>query len=312
MDKTNNEISRSFLDLLDIMVSLRNPDSGCEWDRSQDSHTLKKYCLEEAYEVVDAIENNNTEGLCEELGDLLFQVIFHAEINNEKGYFGIHEVINNLSKKMIRRHPHVFKDNSKQSSLKEIDKNWTKIKQKERIDRGYKYMLEDIPLALPAMTRSLKLQKRAAENGFDWEKAVDAYKKISEEKKELEVAMAKGDNSEIEEEIGDEIDAIVGISINGIPFAQAIAGQLDLDLAVSRSISEDEGAHISEIFASVSGKQVVVVDDVVSSGTTLKKTIKNLRNAGAEVKLCLVLANKSEANALEGVPLRGLVRVVTV
>ena len=116
----------------------------------------------------------------------------------------------------------------------------------------------------------------------------------------------------IEEEIGDEIDTIVGISINGIPFAQAIAGQLDLDLAVSRSISEDEGAHISEIFASVSGKQVVVVDDVVSSGTTLKKTINNLRNAGAEVKLCLVLANKSEANALEGVPLRGLVRVVTV
>ena len=116
----------------------------------------------------------------------------------------------------------------------------------------------------------------------------------------------------IEEEIGDEVDTIVGISINGIPFAQAIAGQLDLDLAVSRSISEEEGAHISEIFASVSGKRVVVVDDVVSSGTTLKKTIKNLRNAGADVRLCLVLANKSEVNALEGVPLRGLVRVVTV
>ena len=116
----------------------------------------------------------------------------------------------------------------------------------------------------------------------------------------------------IEEEIGDEVDTIVGISINGIPFAQAIAGQLDLDLAVSRSISEEEGAHISEIFANVSGKMVVVVDDVVSSGTTLKKTINNLRNAGADVRLCLVLANKSEVNALEGVPLRGVVRVVTV
>ncbi|MDB3855528.1 orotate phosphoribosyltransferase-like protein [Euryarchaeota archaeon] len=116
----------------------------------------------------------------------------------------------------------------------------------------------------------------------------------------------------IEEEIGDEVDTIVGISINGIPFAQAIAGQLDLDLAVSRSISEEEGAHISEIFANVSGKMVVIVDDVVSSGTTLKKTINNLRNAGADVRLCLVLANKSEVNALEGVPLRGLVRVVTV
>ena len=116
----------------------------------------------------------------------------------------------------------------------------------------------------------------------------------------------------IEEEIGDEVDTIVGISINGIPFAQAIAGQLDLDLAVSRSISEEEGAHISEIFANVSGKMVVVVDDVVSSGTTLKKTINNLSNAGADVRHCLVLANKSEVNALEGVPLRGLVRVVTV
>jgi|TARA_B100001996_G_scaffold377313_2_gene359752 orotate phosphoribosyltransferase len=116
----------------------------------------------------------------------------------------------------------------------------------------------------------------------------------------------------IEEEIGDEVDTIVGISINGIPFAQAIAGQLDLDLAVSRSISEAEGAHVSEIFANVSGKMVVVVDDVVSSGTTLKKTINNLRDAGADVRLCLVLANKSEANALEGVPLRGLVRIVTV
>ena len=116
----------------------------------------------------------------------------------------------------------------------------------------------------------------------------------------------------IEEEIGDEVDTIVGISINGIPFAQAIAGQLDLDLAVSRSISEEEGAHISEIFANVSGKMVVVVDDVVSSGTTLKKTINNLRKAGDDDRLCLVLANKSEVNALEGVPLRGLVRVVTV
>ncbi len=212
MDRTNNEISRSFLDLLDIMASLRDPVSGCEWDRLQDSHTLKKYCLEEAYEVVDAIENNNTEALCEELGDLLFQIIFHAEINSEKGHFSIHEVIINLSKKMIRRHPHVFKDNSKQNSLEEIDNNWTKIKEKERIDKGNKYMLEDIPLALPAITRSLKLQKRAAENGFDWEEAVDAYKKISEEKMELEVAMAKENKGEIEEEIGDLIFSVINLS----------------------------------------------------------------------------------------------------
>ena len=116
----------------------------------------------------------------------------------------------------------------------------------------------------------------------------------------------------LEEEIGDDVDTIVGISINGIAFAQAIGGQLDLDLAVSRSISEDGGGHISEVFADVEGKRCVVVDDVLSGGTTMTKTVNNLRAAGAEVKLCMVLANKSHRNEIEGVPLRGLVRVVTV
>ena len=116
----------------------------------------------------------------------------------------------------------------------------------------------------------------------------------------------------LEEEIGDDVDTIVGISINGIAFAQAIGGQLDLDLAVSRSISEDGGGHISEVFAEVEGKRCVVVDDVLSGGTTMTKTVNNLRAAGAEVKLCMDLANKSHRNEIEGVPLRGLVRVVTV
>ncbi|MBT85972.1 MAG: orotate phosphoribosyltransferase-like protein [Euryarchaeota archaeon] len=116
----------------------------------------------------------------------------------------------------------------------------------------------------------------------------------------------------MEEEIGDEVDTIVGISINGIAFAQAIGGQMDLDIAISRSISDDGGGHISEVFADVSGKRCVVVDDVLSGGTTMAKTVTNLRAAGAEVKLCMVLANKSHRNEIEGVPLRGLVRVVTV
>ena len=116
----------------------------------------------------------------------------------------------------------------------------------------------------------------------------------------------------LEEEIGDDVDTIVGISINGIAFAQAIGGQLDLDLAVSRSISDDGAGHISEVFADVEGKKCVVVDDVLSGGSTMAKTVNNLRAAGAEVKLCMVLANKSHRNEIEGVPLRGLVRVVTV
>ena len=116
----------------------------------------------------------------------------------------------------------------------------------------------------------------------------------------------------MEEEIGDDVDTIVGISINGIAFAQAIGGQMDLDLAISRSISDDGGGHISEGFADVEGKRCVVVDDVLSGGTTMSKTVNNLRAAGADVKLCMVLANKSHRNEIEGVPLRGLVRVVTV
>ena len=116
----------------------------------------------------------------------------------------------------------------------------------------------------------------------------------------------------LEEEIGDDVDTIVGISINGIAFAQAIGGQLDLDLAVSRSISEDGGGHFSEVFADIEGKRCVVVDDVLSGGATMTKTVNNLRAAGADVKLCMVLANKSHRNEIEGVPLRGLVRVVTV
>ena len=116
----------------------------------------------------------------------------------------------------------------------------------------------------------------------------------------------------MEEEIGDEVDTIVGISINGIAFAQAIGGQMDLDIAISRSISDDGEGHILEVFADVEGKRCVVVDDVLSGGTTMSKTVSNLRAAGADVKLCMVLANKSHRNHIEGVPLRGLVRVVTV
>ena len=115
----------------------------------------------------------------------------------------------------------------------------------------------------------------------------------------------------IEEEVGEEVDTMVGISINGIPFAQAIAGQMDLELAVSRSISESEAGHLSEVFVMLV-ERVVVIDDVVSSGTTMRKTMQHLRESGAEVKLCLVLANKTEMNEIDGVPLRGLVRVVTV
>ena len=212
MIKIDKNAGESFVKILKIMSTLRDPKTGCEWDKDQDSNSIKSYCIEEAYEVVEAIENNDNEALCEELGDLLFQVIFHSEINNEKGNFNIIDVIDNLSKKLIRRHPHVFRKDSNINSKKQIEKNWVNIKRQERITKGNNGMLGDIPKNFPAMLRSLKLQKRASENGFDWKNPNDTLKKIDEEKKELEIALIQQDIEEIEEEIGDLIFSVINLS----------------------------------------------------------------------------------------------------
>ena len=212
MIKIDKNIGESFVKILEIMSALRDPKTGCEWDKDQDSSSIKKYCIEEAYEVVEAIENNDNDALCEELGDLLFQVIFHTEINNEKGNFSIIDVIDSLSEKLIRRHPHVFEKDSNTNSKKQIEKNWTNIKQKERIAKGETGILDDIPKTFPAMIRSLKLQKRASENGFDWKNSNDTYKKIEEEKQELKIALIQKKNEEIEEEIGDLIFSVINLS----------------------------------------------------------------------------------------------------
>jgi len=212
MVKIEKNTGKSFVKILEIMSALRDPKNGCEWDKNQDSNSLKKYCIEEAYEVVEAIENSDSDALCEELGDLLFQVIFHTEISSEKGYFSIKDVINNLSEKLIRRHPHVFEKDSNTHSMKKIEKNWTKIKQQERVNKGNTGILDDIPKSFPAMIRSLKLQKRASENGFDWKNSNDTFKKIEEEKQELKIALIQQEKEEIEEEIGDLIFSVINLS----------------------------------------------------------------------------------------------------
>jgi len=212
MVKIDKNTGDSFVKILEIMSALRDPKTGCEWDKDQDSKSIKSYCIEEAYEVVEAIENNDNDALCEELGDLLFQVIFHAEINNEKGNFSIVDIIDNLSEKLIRRHPHVFEKDSNTNSKKQIEENWISIKKQERITKGYTSMLDDIPKNFPAMLRSLKLQKRASQNGFDWKNPNDTFKKIEEEKQELEIALIQKENEEIEEEIGDLIFSVINLS----------------------------------------------------------------------------------------------------
>ena len=212
MIKTYENINESFSNLLEIMSLLRDPVNGCEWDKAQDSNSIKKYCVEEAYEVVEAIEKKDNVALCEELGDLLLQVIFHAEINKEKGNFDIKDIIDNISKKIVRRHPHVFEKDSKINSLKQIEKNWNTIKQKERSKKGNDSILGDIPNCFPAMLRSIKLQKRASENGFDWKNPNDTLKKIDEERNELKTALDQQNIDLVEEEIGDLIFSTINLS----------------------------------------------------------------------------------------------------
>ncbi|MBQ0720015.1 MAG: nucleoside triphosphate pyrophosphohydrolase [Gammaproteobacteria bacterium] len=201
------------------MARLRNPDSGCPWDIKQDFQSIVPHTLEETYEVVDAIERGDFGHLCEELGDLLFQVIFYAQMAKEQELFDFSEIIDALAAKLLKRHPHVFPDGVLQSErkaglvpeLSAIRNNWEQQKAKDRLDKGALGRLADIPLALPALSRSEKLQKRAANHGFDWPDYRPVLDKIDEELAELREAI-EGDNEQhVEEELGDLIFACVNL-----------------------------------------------------------------------------------------------------
>jgi len=205
----------NFEDLLKIMQQLRDPKSGCGWNKIQNSSSIRKYCIEEAYEVVESIENQDTKSLCEELGDLLFQVIFHSQINKEEANFDISDVIQVLCEKMVRRHPHVFskdKKEGKKDDIGKIDSTWEKIKEEERANLGKEGILSNIPNTFPAITRSIKIQKRASTNGFDWNNIEDVLNKVNEEFDELNQALEINDKENISEEIGDLIFSIINLS----------------------------------------------------------------------------------------------------
>jgi MazG family protein len=201
----------NFEDLIEIMQELRDPKNGCEWNKSQNSSSIRKYCIEEAYEVIESIESQDIKSLCEELGDLLFQVIFHSQINKEESNFDINDVIQILCEKMIRRHPHVFNNDKKEDKSK-IESTWEKIKEEERISKGKEGILSDIPNAFPAIIRSIKIQKRASRNGFDWDNIEDVLNKVSEEFEELNQALEINDLENANEEIGDLMFSIINLS----------------------------------------------------------------------------------------------------
>lgn len=197
-------------DLTDVMTKLRSQD-GCPWDREQDHNSLKRYLLEECYEVIDAIDKDDTDALCEELGDVLLQVVFHSEIANEEELFDINDVINSITNKMIMRHTHVF-GNDVCSTSEEVLKNWEEIKRKEKSIESYTDNLKAIPKVMPSLIRSYKVQEKAAKVGFDWDKVEDAIEKVKEEFHELLDVYKSDKKDKITEELGDLLFSVVNVS----------------------------------------------------------------------------------------------------
>ncbi|MFY9318517.1 nucleoside triphosphate pyrophosphohydrolase [Lentibacter algarum] len=186
-----------------IMRALRDPETGCPWDIEQTFATIAPYTIEEAYEVADAIERGAWDELKGELGDLLFQSVFHAQMAEEAGLFSLDDVADTMSDKMVTRHPHVFGAESRNKSAEQQTRDWEAIKAAERADKAEKGTLDGVALGLPALLRAHKLQKRAARVGFDWPSAREVLDKILEESRELVEAQAETDQEHILEEYGD-------------------------------------------------------------------------------------------------------------
>ncbi len=210
--------------LLEIMQQLRDPESGCPWDKKQNYQSLLPYTIEEVYEVVDAIERNDFEDLKDELGDLLFQIVFYTQLAKEDKRFNFDDVVQNVCDKMLRRHPHVF-DNKKYENEESLHLAWEQQKHQERQTKleqaklkqskskqGEASLLDNIPKVLPELKRSQKMQKRAAKQGFDWPDVEQVWDKLKEESLEVQEAVESGDTQHIEEEIGDLLFVCVNLA----------------------------------------------------------------------------------------------------
>lgn len=200
----------SFEDLIQIMNILRSP-GGCSWDMEQTHKSIRRDLLEEAYETADAIDNDDKVALCEELGDLLLQVVFHSNIAEKTGEFTFDDVVDGISKKLILRHPHVFGDVSVNNTAEILD-NWDAIKKLEKHQESYTETLESVPRAFPALLRAAKVQKRASKAGFDWDSIDGTLLKLEEEISELKEALKNRDSNAIDEEFGDLLFSVVNVS----------------------------------------------------------------------------------------------------
>ena len=215
-----------FDDLLSIMAILRAP-GGCPWDREQTHASIKQSFIEETYEVIEAINKNYKTLLCEELGDVLLQVVFHAQMEKEAGVFDMSDVCDGICKKLIERHPHVFGEVKVDSSAEVLD-NWDTIKRKSKLQATQGQAMQKIPLELPALMRAQKLQSKAKKAGFDWDDVSGAYDALQKEIAELKEAQSGGDAAQMQDELGDVLFSVVNISrFLGVDAEQALMGAND-------------------------------------------------------------------------------------
>ena len=215
-----------FEELVDIMAKLRST-AGCPWDREQTHQTLRPYLIEEAYEVLDALDHGEDGDFRDELGDLLLQVVFHAQIAAEEKRFDIHDVARAINEKLVRRHPHVFGD-MRADTADEVLTNWEKIKREEKGGEGRKSVLDGLPKGMPSLLRAYRIQEKVARVNFDWDDVNEVFEKVVEETDEVRQALEKGDRTKIEEEIGDLLFSLVNLSRHlNVPPEDALRGSND-------------------------------------------------------------------------------------
>ncbi len=216
---TLNDVNTTYslADLMRVMARLRDPGDGCPWDLQQDFRSIVPSTIEECYELADAIERDDLPHIAEELGDVLFQVIFYSQLGSEQGAFDFHTVVDTLVRKLIRRHPHVFADGAIEGRLDgtvsaaEVKANWEAIKREERAGKARHGVLDDIPVTLPALQRAQKLQKRAATIGFDWSALESVLANLTSEIDELRDALARANDGHISDEFGDVLFSVVNL-----------------------------------------------------------------------------------------------------
>jgi nucleoside triphosphate diphosphatase len=229
----------AFTRLVDIMARLRGP-GGCPWDREQTPATLRPYLLEEAYEVLDALDRGQPDAIRDELGDLLLQVVFHAQLASEAGQFTVADVAQAIADKLVRRHPHVFGDTQVRDAH-DVVRNWTRIKAEERRERGADGdAFDGVPRTLPALLRAQQVGEKARHVGLDWDAAAGVLAKVREEADELERAVADGDRRAVEDELGDLL-----LTLTSVARHLHVSAELSLHGAVSRFLERARHAEAS-------------------------------------------------------------------